>query len=153
MLNKGSEYFKKYNIHHLERGLWVKDNVLFVGWDGWYHNPNPNTKDEDFIPGGWHSMEVLARRAHKKLEEVLYTLDAFPSKVSKVVVTHMAPFDHPKIKGEYNANPVYMDFLEGKCDVLCYGHTHRALDEVVQGVRCINSGSDYNKPNLAIFEV
>lgn len=154
LLRHGSEYFKKHNIDHLEEGIWMCDNVAIVGWDGWYHNPNPPTNDDKRIHGGRDVHTFLNKRADHQFMNVLKRLDSVPEGFKKVVVTHMAPFAHEEIYPEFNANPKMMDLLvEKNINVLCYGHTHKAFDQVVQGIRCINSGSDYNKPKRVIFEV
>jgi predicted phosphodiesterase len=50
------------------------------------------------------------------------------------------------------ANPRYMDFLRGRCDVLCVGHSHLHMDEKIEGIQVYQSGSDYDRSRYILFD-
>lgn len=64
----------------------------------------------------------------------------------RVLVTHShQTYFHQRL--EYLSRQA----IEAQCDVVLYGHTHVAADDVVNGVRCINPGSlRYNRDGRPI---
>lgn len=155
----GSEKFAEYGIHHLESGPYIKDGVAFVGWDGWYNMFIRGRNEWNFIPhytAGLHTHDFLKNREDKEFQRVLDELEQHKDK-KRVVVTHMPPFKESQVWDplwdEHAGNPRFISFLEGNADVLCYGHTHLAHEEVIKGIRVYNSGSDYDEPNYIKFEV
>lgn len=71
----------------------------------------------------------------------------------KVFVVHSHQFVYNK-RLEQMANTAKAN----GCDIVCYGHTHVAADEVVNGVRFINPGSlwrsrDGRGPSYAIMDI
>jgi len=157
LLERNAQEFKDFNIHHLDKDFFYKD-IGFVGWDGWYGSIDPMTNDEVWMPKWVEGTDMHSWMRHKSFrdfEKVIDRAEAMRPLVRKIVaVTHMPIFPFPGNISELHAGSItWIHGLEGKCDVLCYGHSHRGLDEVVAGIRVINSGSDYDKPKYKIFEV
>jgi predicted phosphodiesterase len=156
--------FAAHDIHLLSNGNFkIINDIGFFGWDGWYQLLYPRTNDENYMPkfvngkptGAW-----LHEYEQKEFSKVLENIDTYRTEIvmtngiPKVVcVTHMPIFEHYTIQSEYSANQRLIYFLEDKCNVLCYGHTHKKMDEIINGIRVLNSGSDYDKPAYTIFEV
>jgi len=156
LFERSEDVFKTYNIHHLDKNFFFRD-VAFIGWDGWYQMANPMTNDELWMPRqveGSPTHIWLQRKAQKDFYKVIDRADDLRPKVRKIVaVTHMPIFKGPEISESHAGNTKWIEFLEDKCDVLCYGHTHHLLDMNIYGIRVINSGSDYEKPKYKIFDV
>jgi predicted phosphodiesterase len=147
-------WFKAANIHHLETfGPYTIDDVIIAGFDGWYHSLTPPTKDHErivrFIEDGT-AFQYHNRRAYKALDKMLQ-IDRSQYKTA-VCVTHFPVVIKNIIDAEFNANPLYFDFIKEKFDILCMGHSHQYMDEVKDNVRLLNAGSDYDKPNFIVFE-
>jgi len=150
------EWFREFNIHHLSKPF-EKDGVAFFGFDGWYHNLNPETNDLAWMPNHVDGIPVhqyLSKLAHKDLGNLIgldFIENGWIEKIS-VCVTHFPPFEHLFGRNPYGANPQYMQFLIDKFDFLCVGHSHKKEDFVKGMCRVLNSGSDYNKPAYLLFE-
>jgi predicted phosphodiesterase len=146
--------FEKYRIQHLESQSFVRDGVFVTGWDGWYSDLNPPTNDELHLPSSVEGIPVhawLNRRAHTMFDRVLQELDAHPT-YRRIVVTHMPCFAHETTES-LCANPRYIDFLQGRCEVLCVGHEHRHRNMLLGGIQIYESGSGYDHPRYMIFEI
>jgi len=146
--------FKKYDIHHLERGPKVIDNVLFCGWDGWYGDADPPTNDaynmfQDVQGCPMHVF--MSNRAWQQFDEIL-AIDLTPYRAS-VAVTHHNPYVNDKKWEKCCANPKFYDIVKERFDYFCCGHNHQRKDNVEDSCRVLNSGSDYNDPKYLIFEV
>lgn len=144
-------------IHHLEEGPLVIEGVLFTGWDGWYAQPEYSlpTNDHKWMPNnvaGCPTGVYLQDHSRKQFQRVLDELEQ-PAR-ARIVMTHMPTVSGMLIGDErYNGPAYYWDFLIGKCDVYCFGHTHRAMDVVHQGIRILNCGADYDKPLAKVFSI
>lgn len=149
-----AEWFKEFDIIHLEEKLLVIDDVIVLGFDGWYYKDRPPTNDDLFIrnniEGAWFHT-YLANRAHKQLEKILDT-DTSQYRAA-ICVTHMPSFAPDPIGIHFCANPKYVDFLSEKFDVVCMGHSHQYTDTIINGCRFINSGSHYDMPVAKVFEI
>lgn len=151
---KHKEWFKEFNITHLEDEPVVIDDVIIVGFDGWYNLSFPPTNDKYFIrnniEGVWfHTW--LANRAYKQMEKLLLT--DYSKYRAAICVTHFPPFTEDPAYVDFCANPNYLEFLTETFDVLCVGHSHKYCDTVINGCRVINPGSHYDMPQAKIFEV
>lgn len=146
--------FLQYGIEHVENGPHAVGDVGIVGYDGWYGHPNPPTNDLNFMKSVWeegYPHSVLAKKADT---DFLYVMDSDLSRFRKTVcVTHFPPFVGDYRYKDYVGNPRHYGPLREKFDVLCYGHTHRAEDFTDGRCRVLNSGSDYEKPQVVFFEV
>lgn len=147
-------WFKAAGIHHLEAdGPFTIGDTIIVGFDGWYHQLNPPTNDHEQMVGyieGGTAHQYHNRRAHKALEVVLQ-VDRSQYNTA-ICVTHMPVTVNSIVDAAFNGNPMYFDFIKDKFDILCMGHSHRFVNEVRDGVRLLNCGSDYDKPNFILFE-
>lgn len=154
------EWFKEMNIHHLEEGNMVIDDVIVCGFDGWYGIGNPPTNDEAMMIGnieGCPSMVYHSSRAYKELMRVLDTdIDSY---AKAICVSHFPPFGGDYKNGHdpkdlrYSANPRYLDPITEKFDVFCMGHSHGRVDRIENNCRLLNCGSNYNLPRFLIFDV
>lgn len=153
------EWFKEHNVHHLEEGPHVVDDVIVCGFDGWYNRADPPTNDSDRMIGnieGCPAMVYHSSRAYKELCRVLDTdTDSYRK---SICVSHFPPFGGDR-KGlterdmSYSANPRYLEPITEKFDVFCVGHSHMHVDRIENGCRLLNAGSDYNSPRFVIFDV
>jgi predicted phosphodiesterase len=133
--------------------------VTFVGYAGWYATPYPATNDPAHIPeftkadGSNHALvrrsDAAARLAGDRAE---FARD-MGHRV--VVVTHFPIFKgDPAWKKDYAGNPRHFDLFDGRCDVLCFGHSHHRLDVTTEkGTRVLNVGGDYDNPRYMIVEL
>ncbi len=158
--NLHREWFEEHNIHHLETGPLVVDDVIICGFDGWYGKADPPTNDEERIIGtveGCPAMVYLSSRAYKELDRVLDTDTDDYAKA--ICVTHFPPFGGDWKNGadakdiSFCANPKYLQPITEKFDVFCMGHSHQRVDRIDNYCRLLNSGSDYNMPRFLVFEV
>ena len=154
LMRMHDEWFDEYNITYLGRSMYQQDDVVFVGFDGWYGSSNPPTNDGHFMirdVEGCPTMTYMANKAHKDLDLLL---QRDYSKFRKsVCVSHFPPFSGDwKGKG-FSANFSFFQPMKDKFDVLCFGHSHRRVDREEDGTKIYNCGSDYDKPNYIIFEV
>lgn len=148
------EWCREFDIHYLETGPLRVGGVLFVGWDGWY-SEYPGTHDANYMPHGfdsWHHLKELTAFT-QVLDDVAAAKAGPDAPVSVVAVTHFPCVPHLTWP-EYSANPRHFQFLPGLVDVLCMGHSHKAVPDIVaEGVRLLNCGSDYDEPKAVLFEV
>ena len=147
-------WMKDQSVHHLEESNFVIDDVVFVGWDGWYHSLFPPTNDEYHMINyteGIRTTEWLTKRAEKEFERVIYE-DTYKYRKA-IAVTHMSPLPSSPAYQGHAANPKFLQHIVSKYDYFLIGHTHQPTDMVLQNCRILNAGSDYNKPQYIIFKV
>lgn len=154
-------------IHLLsEFGPKFIEDVAFIGYDGWYVMHPLTTNDPNYLPlqigdptidrylqDGPTAHEALQKRAYNQFQEML-AIDT--SGYRQVVgVTHMPLYEDPT--DNHNGNPRWLEFMAEKCDIICFGHSHKRMVEKVPGVECksriYNAGSDYGKIRHLFFEV
>ena len=133
----------------------VIGDTWFGGFDGWYEIKDAPSNDRycmpDFGPDGQDTFVFMQSRAQKQLQAAL---DQMPADKFKVLLTHFPLIEGKLYKGvNLNGNPRWFDFLVNQVDVLCWGHTHEAVDYVWRGVRCVNAGSGYNAFQYYFMEV
>lgn len=149
------EMFEKYNIHHLEHhGQFVIEDIVILGFDGWYYHMNAPTNDGGMIVpyvGGATSMMFHSHRAYTQLDKIL-AIDTEQYRKA-VCVTHHPPFASSPQWEPYSANPRFLEPIKEKFDVLCTGHSHRYRNDVEGETLILNCGSGYDKPKYIIFEV
>jgi predicted phosphodiesterase len=148
------ELLTKHEIHHLESGPKVIEDVIICGWDGWYGSSNPFTNDAEHMfrdVEGCPMHVFMSDRAWRQFENVL-NLDIEPYRAA-IAVTHFNPYctDHKWL--DMCANVKFYDMVKEKFDVFCCGHNHQRKDRIEDGCRVLNSGSDYNHPKYLLFEV
>ena len=150
------EWFSKYDIHHLESGgpFWVGGDVAIVGWDGWYAfraSSNDLAMMNRHVEGD--TWAWLQREAWHGIQSALIAAEDAKKAGAKVVcVTHF-----PLVPGltdeAWSGNFRWWEMLAPHLDVFCCGHSHRAVDTIVDGVRVVNCGSDYDDPKYTIIEI
>jgi len=154
MSRNHAEWFKAAGIHHLENdGPFTIGDTIIMGFDGWYHSWNPPTNDVGQMVSYIESAtahQYHNQRAHKALDTMLQ-IDRSQYKTA-ICVTHMPVIVKNVVDAAFNANPAYFDFIKDKCNVLCMGHSHIYMNEYREGVRLLNAGSDYDRPNFLLFD-
>jgi len=156
-LKRRKNWFKRFDIHYLENGPYIIKDVVIYGFDGWYGELDPETYDKDWLPvtiKNDTTHRFFQKRADESLRNILkHHHSGACDELKKIVMTHVPCF--PGVKGDprLNGNPGYAERLLGWPDVVCFGHTHRAIDIEVRGTRLINCGSHNNQPRYKIFEV
>lgn len=156
-IERHKEAARKYGVHMLDiDGHIVINDILFVGWMGWYIEP-PKGNDFNNIPRlhphGYPMNVWFNQLEQMQLAEVLKTCEAYATKGLRttVGVTH---FPIHKEGVRHFGNPRHMDFVKAaKIETLLYGHSHSFHDELRDGVHLVNAGSDYDKPKHVIVEV
>lgn len=149
------EWFEKYKIHHLESaGPLYIDKVCFSGFDGWY-NFRIETNDLHHI-SKWHEGDTwgyLQKCAAKGFDAMVLASETAKANGYKVVgVTHFPIVPNLTAPG-WSGNMNWWEIIAPHLDAFCYGHSHKPVNQIVDGVLVINSGSDYDKPKYTIFEV
>lgn len=160
------EWFKKFNIHHLENGPYIIDDVVICGFDGWYAQVDPGTNDKKWMPmtiqGEAITSQYMVSKAWKDFDECL-KIDTSKYRKS-IIVTHHNPY--PINGGSvktciemglnnygHSGNFKFLLEMKEKFDILCCGHSHQYRNDDEEGIQIYNCGSDYNKPKYLIFEV
>ncbi len=152
------QIFKDNGIHLLSNNPFKLNNLHILGWDGWYQHLYPPTRDEDYIApytNGKLTFRFLQEEAERTFQKILdKTKEIRTIDNQKIIcVTHMPCFYHPTVYGDHSANQRYINYLEGFCDILCFGHTHVQVDDTQFGIRILNAGSDYDEPAYTIFNI
>lgn len=149
--------FAKLNIHHLEDGPYKVEDTIICGWDGWYSASYPATQDPKYVPMSHNgdSMAYLSKRAFDKFSDCL--VDDLSSFKNKIVVTHHNPYQFGKAymyvdPALVSANPSLLEEAKLHFDIMCAGHTHAEKDDVEDGLRILNCGSDYGDPKYKVFK-
>jgi len=152
--NQHQAWFTELDIHHVSRGLLCLKDWVFGGFDGWYHETNPPTNDEQFMPKNTipSAHEYLNQKAHKDLYNLIDDLDQC-GKSKIILASHFPTYSHDPKYLSFCANPKYHDILTGYCDYLVFGHSHRRENLRDGRANIINAGSDYNNPRYIMLEV
>lgn len=171
LMKEQDSRFEAFGIHHLEKKPFVLDNVVILGFDGWYGNTRPPTKDLDYMPQfieGVPTHVYLSSKAGKDLNWVL-NQDTSQYRAA-ICVTHFPTFikrqtrfsrmvdsakrvlskvgfsfydQESELSEKMSANLRYHEFLTEQFDVLIAGHSHKRSDWIERGCRIINSGGYY----------
>lgn len=147
------EWFQEFDIHHLESmgPHWIGD-TCFVGWDGWYcHRANSNDMAHmnRWVHGdtwGW-----MTQNAMFGFDAALTAAQQAKTDGAKVVAVTHFPIIEGVTAGEWSGNFSYWNIINKHIDVFMYGHSHRPVNQVIDGVQVINSGSDYERPKHTII--
>jgi predicted phosphodiesterase len=162
MVEQHYEWASENKIHLLQGNPYIKDDVAFYGFNGWYNHPNPPTNDAinmckmyETAPTGLY----FSYQANKELEKILIDVDQHTIK-KKVCVTHFPPYSKNPNYEIYCANTSYLDFISEKFDLLIVGHSHQTEDWISNSCRVVNAGTNfdkfsggYNKPNFLIIDI
>lgn len=152
---KQIELLKKYNITHVGDTPTVFNDILFMGMNGWYNNPNPPTNDLNFMSqtiDGKPTHDYLAQKAYNDLNKVLMTVDSFTA-TKKVFLTHFPPLAEKEEDLLYSGNPRFLEEIKSSFDILIYGHTHEPVDKQDENLRILNAGAKYNFPDFKIISL
>lgn len=165
------EWFRKFGVLHLEDGPFHAGGITFVGWDGWYCQ-RPDTNDMSninrYVEGDTWSW--LQKRSWQYFERAVLDAQKWKTFGNRVIAVTHFPIVHlptyeslewskESLYASYTSKPIlsgnfsYFDHIKPFIDVLCYGHTHKAFDEVLDGVLVINAGGDYDKPRYKIIDL
>lgn len=175
MLMQQSEWFAKFNIHHLESGPFDIGGFRFVGWDGWY-----GTKEEDLLRkrdeifsktlkkvrmpsdperltpyiDGMKTFAWLGERSEQMFQKAIQSAKEHPGGREKVVaITHMPPYLTAEHEELHDGDITQLPRLAPFAATLLHGHSHKASDQIIEGVRVLNAGSDYDKPKFKTIVV
>ncbi|NVM34009.1 MAG: metallophosphoesterase [Candidatus Lokiarchaeota archaeon] len=147
------QWFHDNDIRHLESGNFEINDIVFIGWDGWYHSLNPPTNDEFRMTPyteGIRTTEWLTYRAEREFNRVIF--DQTDAKI-RIAVTHHSPLPSEWQYKDHAANPKFLQQITCRFNYFLIGHTHQETDMIIDDCRIINAGSDYNAPKYKIFEV
>lgn len=182
MMKQHKEWAIEYNIQLLENNPYRhdgqgEDDTIILGFNGWY-NTTPITNDSQNMAKMYESCPVhpyLSNKAAKDLDHVLREVEykgRENKNIKKICVTHFPPYSKDSRYVGFCANPIYLNFIAEKFDILIVGHSHQQEDFVeeiedfndrgsfVHKIRCINAGTNfdnfsggYDKPNYKIIEI
>ena len=161
MINYHEKVFEEFDIVYLDRETIQINDILFYGYDSWYHVPNPPSNDYYWMPRIVETLPInhyMSKRMDASFERVMDDIEKDESGLKKICVTHMSPYLRKnwfmdRVHIGLSGNPKHLPFITKHCEALLIGHTHRELDEVVDGCRIVEAGSDYNNPKFKILEV
>lgn len=150
---KINKYAERFKIHLLEKNPFEKDGVLFLGFNGWYHQEHNDTRDIDYMSRYENGQQIDNFLRAKADEAVMFMVD-YPKEGKKVVsVSHMPCILEAMDKPQWNGNPQHGELLKEFSDIIIFGHTHDELDITIGRSRIINSGADYDKLLFKIVEI
>jgi predicted phosphodiesterase len=147
----------EYQVHRLTHKPFYYKDAAILGFDGWYNETYPQTNDlrwmDDFTEG-IPTHEYMRKRANTQFMDVLSTLDFLQSdntrnQLKRIVVSHFSATD----ENSHGGDPSTLDYLAGRVDAVCYGHIHSHFDRVVKGARVLRCGSDYDFPQVLVFDL
>lgn len=145
------EQIKKFaqesDIHLLENNPYEIDNIVFLGFNGWYHHPHPSTRDSDYM-SQYVDGQTVDNYLRNLADKAVTNMMDYP-KENKVIVsvTHFPCIEEAMDVPEWNGNPRHGEVLLEFSDLIAFGHTHQPYDQVIDGVRVLNVGSDRSKPH------
>jgi len=137
--------FKEYDITYLPHEPIINEDFKIYGFDGWYGKTDPPSRDLEYMP---HMVEGINTHEYLRKKSGIEQMGMIPEKteVQQIVVTHFDYTGHPM-----SAEIKWLDILNKKCDVLCVGHSHKQRFDNIMDMQIINSGSDYDKPDVVKF--
>jgi len=176
--NKVAELCDGTNVHCLDRGLYVQDDVRFIGATLWTNYEADIHTPPDlamFYVGkalaDHHVIKFKSGNSYRKFkpfdalaihkQELSWIAKqlAVPFAGQTVVVTHHGPHpvcQHPKypvseITGAFHSD---LSLLIDKHDITLwiYGHTHANQDVLVSGTRILSNQAGYPGENVAGFD-
>lgn len=136
LLIRHKEIVEESNIILLEPGVeYVRDNVVFLGFDGWHYDPEENSRLV-YNRSGKKTYECLLEKAKTDLDKIL-EFDTSSYRKS-VLLTHFPPYECNKEDPSVSQER-YLPLTQ-KFDWIFCGHTHEEYEEEANGCRIINSG-------------
>lgn len=147
------QLYKDLDIEHLDTPF-VQGDISIFGFDGWYHKSDPGTNDEKWMPRdyqGCQTMTYLAGNSFKDFDRVLDQYDVFKG-TTNIIVSHFPMIQGPNDRHEFNASPRFWPEVKDRFDIACFGHSHRFMNEMVDGCRVVNCGSDYGSPKAMVID-
>jgi predicted phosphodiesterase len=155
VVGQQKKYFKKYKIHHLSHIPYIFNNIKFLGWDGWYNNTNPPSKDAWFMAHDYNGELIHSYLNKKAYSDFLLVLDELKKNANtKVVVsTHFTLIPNAGWEDFCAHQGMYDELLKYQCDIIHFGHSHQVVYKEVNNTKVINIGSDYDTPKFKIMEI
>lgn len=143
------EQCDKYNIISLQGTYFTTQGVTFFGWNNWYANTR-------FTRGTNDEFHLTEEEDHKLYDDDWKQFSfLFAEFKPHVLISHMPIISEPGYD-MWNGSLNQWDELK-KRDMLpkvyLHGHTHKERDEIVDGVRVVMCGSDYDNPRYKIIEL
>lgn len=167
MEREHSELHEEFNIFYLQDAGWqYKDEVLFLGYDGWYDSANPETNDATHLPRFHQGVPIhtfMNYRAHKAMDKILLRAEEARIEMPDRKIVCVTHFNHLVDDESYRhmaGQTSHFEHIKEKFDYLFFGHTHHPYDEMHGNCRVINAGtnwtpmnSGYDAPRFVIIEI
>ncbi len=171
LLSRQNEWFEQFEIIHLQKNSIKIDDLLIVGFDGWYGFTKGETLslyqelkekgNKVFIPSdldrltpfmdGVKTYDWLKDTADSEFLRTLNEVKNFNNKEKTILVTHM-PIYHTDDKYIlHDGDITKFNKIAPYINTLIHGHSHLDLDFNKNDVRVITSGSDYDKPKYKVL--
>jgi predicted phosphodiesterase len=134
-------------LKHSILDYWTNGKIKVIAFQSWYNSSHPPSTDHYWMPKNITHQDMIVR-SHQNFDNIIGELD-----VNTIVVSHFTPYNY---RHGYNAmcGPMGMfDQITASAGFLCLGHSHLYMDEMIDGCRVMNCGSDYESPKYKIFEV
>jgi len=156
---KIKEIFEENKIHFLDTdGIYVQDNIVFIGSSGWYTNPRPFTNDAKWMPigVGGDTNSFLLNKAERLLFESEDQLNSIYTPDIKVVFVSHFPVintegDYKGSFADYSWSEFIGDYFKSKyeCKYFLNGHSHAFH----HGPLRYEAGADYRDPKYQLIEI
>lgn len=145
-----------FGISYLEEGSVTINGILFCGYDGWYRNISPRTRDLENMRTaiqGTPTHLFLNHRSHQEVGRVLIEARKHPDLV-KVCVSHFDSFVREgDFESSFAGDHKQLDVISEKFDFVFFGHSHRHLNEIKNSARVICAGGDYDNPKGVVVRI
>ena len=148
---------KKHNITILTYKPTILQDVVFMGYTGWYNTINPPSNDGAWIKGGTHTRNhpnihsFLKGRSDRQFKKIYENIQQTCRKI--VILSHFNADGKGTIQSMNGDNEHFKAFIEQEVDVICYGHTHIKQNYKKEHTRVLNAGSHYNMPDYIVFDI
>lgn len=171
---------KKCGFHFLDQKPFIKDDVGFIGSIGWYdysfRDPTLPIPKQYYLEKRWPEVvtwndrsyvrlgisdKVFTKRVNQKLQRHLGKVNKQVSTI--ICATHHIPF-HELLRTTHTSIDKFLDAFSGsektgriiksfpKVKYVFCGHTHERKEVTINGIKCINIGSDYLRKRFKIIE-
>jgi predicted phosphodiesterase len=157
---------KDTNIYYLQQNVFILNDILFIGVNGWYNWNVSNTSYKDskkawktysndsvYIKTGRYAIDSLA---HSDVDRLMLLIQDYAQVVKKIVIcTHTAPREDllelkdpiwNSLNGSYcntQMHQVLCADTSKKIKLWLYGHTHTRKDVIIDGIRYVNNARGY----------
>lgn len=153
-IEKIKDFAEEFDIQLLENNPWENENLIIMGYDGWYKYDPIQSRDAEFMRHMFIEDTPQFHWLRQKADAAVnFILDYDRKNKKTIVMTHFPIIDELIDIPELSGNPMHGQVLLPISDVIIFGHSHLAVDEMIGKTRVINAGSDYNAVRYKVIEL